>query len=100
MGAVKSLSELKEHLRKQYPGLKQNYSVSKLGIFGSYSRGEQHEESDLDVLVSFDQPPSLFKYIELENLLSDSLGVKVDLVMEDAIKPNMKDRILQEVQMI
>jgi uncharacterized protein len=61
---------------------------------------ENRENSDLDLLVAFKGPPSLFRYIELENYISESLGVKVDLVMEDAIKPNIRERILKELQLI
>lgn len=91
---------MKAPLAQLYPELKQKYAVSKLGIFGSYARDEARADSDLDVLVAFDDPPSLFKFIELENLISDTLGVKVDLVMEDAIKPAIRERILKEVQLL
>jgi predicted nucleotidyltransferase len=95
-----SLLNLEEQLRTLFPLLEQKYSVIKLGIFGSYARGEQGENSDLDLLVTFKEPPSLFRYIELENFISETLGVKVDLVMEDNIKPNIRERILKEVQLI
>jgi uncharacterized protein len=85
---------LKQHL----PELREKYSVSYLGIFGSYIRGEQTKDSDLDVLIQFDKKPGLLKYIELENYLSDLLGVKVDLVMKSALKPNIGKRILDEVK--
>ena len=48
------------------------------------------KDSDLDILVTFKEVPGLFQYIELENVISDSLGIKVDLVMEDALKPGIK----------
>ncbi len=54
----------------------------------------------MDLLVTFEETPGLFQYIELENLISDLLGIKVDLVMEDALKPNIKERILKEVQFV
>jgi uncharacterized protein len=85
-------------LRQHLPELKEKYSVSYLGIFGSYIRGEQTKDSDLDVLVQFDKKPGLLKYIELENYLSDLLGIKVDLVMKSALKPNIGKRILNEVK--
>lgn len=100
MNETKNSSDLKQSLQRLYAEIKQRYGIAKLGIFGSYVRNEQREDSDLDVLIAFDEPPSLFEYIELENLISDTLGVKVDLVMEDALKPNLKERILHEVQMI
>lgn len=67
-----------------------------IGVFGSYVRGEQKSTSDLDVLVDFSETISLFRYIELEDFLSQQLGVKVDLVMRDALKPRIKDSILKE----
>jgi Predicted nucleotidyltransferases len=85
-------------LRQHLPELKEKYSVSSLGVFGSYIRGEQTKDSDLDVLVQFDKKPGLLKYIELENYLSDLLGIKVDLVMKSALKPNIGARILNEVK--
>ena len=87
-------------LRQHLPELKEKYSVNYLGVFGSYIRGEQTEDSDLDILVQFDKKPGLFKYIELEDHLSELLGVKVDLVMKSALKPNIGKRILREVEVV
>ncbi len=87
-------------LRQHLPELKEKYSVNYLGVFGSYIRGEQTEDSDLDILVQFDKKPGLFKYIELEDHLSELLGVKVDLVMKSALKPNIGKRILNEVEVV
>jgi len=94
---LKNAEYFMELLRQHLPELRERYSVSYLGIFGSYVRGEQTKDSDLDVLVQFDNKPGLLKYIELENYLSDLLGVKVDLVMKSALKPNIGKRILNEV---
>ena len=74
-------------LRQHVPEIKKKYSVSYLGIFGSYVRGEQTSDSDLDILVEFDEKPGLFEYIELEDYLSDLLGLKVDLVMKSGLNP-------------
>ncbi len=79
------------------PELESKYKIAYLGIFGSYVRDQQTESSDLDVLVSFNKVPGLFTFIELENELSDLLDIKVDLVMEDALKKRIGERILQEV---
>ena len=87
-------------LRQHFQEIKKKYSVSYLGIFGSYVRGEQTSESDLDLLVEFEEKPGLFEYIELEDYLSDLLGVKVDLVMKSALKPNIGKRILNEVEVL
>ncbi len=100
MKKLHSLVDLEVQLRTLSPLLEQKYSVIKLGIFGSYARGEQGENSDLDLLVAFKEPPSLFRYIELDNYISETLGVKVNLVMEDALKPNIRERILKELQLL
>ena len=90
------LAQLIESLRQQLPLLKERYRVESLGVFGSYVRHEQRPDSDLDVLVTFHEAPSLLKFIELENHLSDVLGVKIDLVMKDALKPHIGQYILNE----
>jgi len=87
-------------LQQQLPTLAQKYRVHSLGVFGSYVRRQQRPESDIDLLVAFDDPPSLLKFIELENYLTDLLGVKVDLVMKDALKPMIEKRILSEIVQI
>ncbi|MDQ7781682.1 MAG: nucleotidyltransferase family protein [Desulfomonilaceae bacterium] len=84
-------------LRQMLPVLEEKYQVESLGVFGSYVHGSQRKGSDLDLLVTFRAPPSLLKFIELENYLSDFLGVKVDLVMKDALKPRIGNRVLREV---
>ncbi|WP_456386504.1 nucleotidyltransferase family protein [Desulfolithobacter sp.] len=77
--------------------LEQKYHVSSLGLFGSRLRGEEREDSDLDVLVTFSATPGLLQFSGLKYHLSDLLGVKVDLVMRDALKPGIAERILKEV---
>jgi uncharacterized protein len=84
-------------LRQHLPEISKIYNVSYLGIFGSYVRGEQEPESDLDILVEFEEAPSFFEYIRLEDYLSEILGVKVDLVMKSALKPAIGKHILEEV---
>jgi len=80
--------------------LSERYKVQELGVFGSYVRQEQRDDSDLDILVTFSEAPSLLKFIELENYLSDVFGVKVDLVMKDALKPAIGKEILKEVMRV
>jgi hypothetical protein len=95
--AAPTLEELRPLLRHLVPGLRRQYKLASLGIFGSYVRNEQRADSDLDLLVTFDEPPSLLKLIELENHLSDALGVKVDLVLKDSLKPHIGKQVLAEV---
>lgn len=90
------MEKILEILRQQIPMLAERYSVEKLEIFGSYVRSEQKKDSDLDVLVTFREDPSLLTYIAIENYLSDLLGIKVDLVMKDSLKPKIGQQILRE----
>ena len=84
-------------LRQYKPVLQERYKVRSLGIFGSYVRSEQKKGSDLDILVEFNEVPSFIQFLQLEHYLSDLLGVSVDLVMKDALKPAIGKRILSEV---
>ncbi len=92
-----ALARLMTVLRQALPLLSERYRVRSLGLFGSYVRDSQNADSDLDVLITFVDPPGLLKFIELENYLSDLLGIKVDLVMKDTLKPRIGRQILKEV---
>ena len=95
---MNKIDQYKEILKNELPYLKKEYGVAEIGVFGSYVRLENKEDSDLDVLVKFDQYPSLFKYLDLEEYLAGKLGVKVDLVHKDSLKKYIGKRILAEVQ--
>jgi hypothetical protein len=84
-------------LKGLLPDLQRSFGVRSLGIFGSYIRGQQNRKSDIDILVDFDREPTLFAFIRLENLLSNKLGLKVDLVMKNALRPAIGRHILSEV---
>jgi predicted nucleotidyltransferase len=83
-------------LRALLPELRTRYAVRGLWLFGSRLRADSRPDSDLDVLVEFDQAPSFFEFIALEDRLSEVTGVKVDLVMKRALKPRIGQRILAE----
>lgn len=100
MQPVPYLNELKLKLNAARPELTDRFNVLSLGIFGSYIRNQANADSDLDLLVSFTEVPSLLEFIALENYLSDLLGVQVDLVMEDALKPHIGAHIQAEVERI
>jgi predicted nucleotidyltransferase len=93
---TRSLKTILEILHRQIPMLKERYGVDELEIFGSYVRDEQKKDSDLDILVTFREAPSLLTFIAIENYLSDLLGIKVDLVMKDSLKPKIEQQILRE----
>ncbi|MFZ5764174.1 MAG: nucleotidyltransferase family protein [Thermodesulfobacteriota bacterium] len=95
-----SINQIKDKLAKELPEINARYKIQSLGLFGSYIKNEQTEKSDLDILVTFNETPSLFKFLELENYLTDILNIKVDLVMKNSLKPNIGKRILDEVEML
>ena len=98
---LRTLDELTPILRQHMPELVDRYKVRSLSVFGSYARREPREGSDLDLLVELDDPyMSLLKFVKLENYLSDLLGVKVDLVEKDGLKPAISRRIFEEVMPI
>ena len=94
---MKTLPEIERILRDQKPILREKFKVREIGIFGSVVRGEQKETSDLDLLVEFDEPIGLIKYVNLQNYLSDKVGWRVDLVMKSGLKPRISRHVLKEV---
>ncbi|MBD2611831.1 MAG: nucleotidyltransferase family protein [Nostoc sp. ZfuVER08] len=94
---MKTLEEISQWLVQHKSILQEHYKVKELGIFGSYVRKEQTATSDIDLLVEFSEIPSLLKFVNLENYLSDNLGIKVDLVHKSGLKPRIGQRILKEV---
>jgi len=93
---MKRRNEILKILKQELPYLKEKFKVKSIGIFGSYVRGEQTKTSDIDILVEFEAPVGFFKFIELEDYLSEKLGAKVDLVTPDALKPLIKPHIMEE----
>lgn len=87
-------------MKKQMKHLKEKYFVKRLGIFGSYSRGEETPESDIDILVEFSEVKSLLELIGIENELSEALKIKVDLLTEKAISPYLIEGIRRELEVI
>jgi len=79
--------------------IKKRFKVRKLGLFGSYAVNKAKNRSDIDILVEFDQP-TFDNYMDLKFYLEDLFKTKVDLVMMDTLKPAIKSRILEEVQLV
>ncbi len=96
---MEPLETIKTQIAQLKPKLQNDYHITELGIFGSYVRGEQTEESDVDILVEFDPNfrLGLITYGQIEGFISDTLGKKVDLVMKKNLKPYIGKRVLQEV---
>jgi len=78
--------------------LEEKYDVRRIGFFGSLARNEQKETSDIDILVEFEKGAKTFdNYMNLKVLLEEVFGTKVDLVISDALKPQTKERVQEEV---
>ncbi len=73
-----------------------NYPIKRASVFGSYSRNEQTESSDVDLLIETSEKFTLFQFLKLERELSESTLKKVDLVEYKAIKPSIRERVLAE----
>lgn len=87
-----------EILKKHEGIIRQKYGIKKIGVFGSFARGEEKEGSDIDVLVNFEEGAKTFdNFMELKFFLEDLFGRKVDLVTFEALRPQLKDDILKEV---
>lgn len=76
------------------------FKPSKIGIFGSYSRGDNTEDSDIDILYSFENAIGLFKLLSLKNDLEQKLNKKVDLVSEKYVNPKLKPGIFNDLKII
>jgi len=99
---MKTLTEIKQILQAQKPYLYEKYGVIEVGVFGSYVRGEQRPDSDIDILIELTDPPriSLLDLVELEDYLSTLLGAKVQTAIKKNLKPRLQPYILQEVEML
>ncbi len=93
------LEEIKQRLTTRKPYYSREYGVSRMAIFGSYSRGEQTQSSDIDIMVEFDRPIGL-KFVDLADDLESLLTAKVDLVSKKAIKPRLLSMIERELSYV
>ncbi|WP_204305169.1 nucleotidyltransferase family protein [Desulfurobacterium thermolithotrophum] len=85
-------------LRKNKSYIKSKFHVKRIGIFGSFVRNEQTNSSDIDVLVEFEKGyKDFFNYMRLKHYLESLFKREVDLVIENAVKPQLRKRILNEV---
>jgi uncharacterized protein len=93
---MKNLDEIERIIKSRKKELEEKFKVKNIAIFGSYVRDEQNKESDIDILVEFKEPVG-FLFIHLADYLEELLGVKVDLLTPDAIKPNRRKYIMEDL---
>ena len=90
------ISEIEKILKENEKLLNERFRVKRIGVFGSFARGEQTELSDVDILVELYEPIG-WDFVELKYFLEDLLGLPVDLVTNKALKPRIRELILSEV---
>ena len=91
---MKQLEEIKTILRQHTGVLAENYGVAVIGVFGSYVRGDQGADSDLDLLAEVLRPISLLEFVGAEIYLSEILGMKVDLVPKRDVREELREMVL------
>lgn len=96
---MRTLAQIQQILEAQKPYLHAKYGVKVIGVFGSYVRNEQRPDSDVDILIELERPSriSLIGLVELEDYLSETLGVQVDIALKKNLRKRIGKRILDEV---
>lgn len=92
-------AEILSKLRELKPELSRDYAVKEIGLFGSFSDGSNSEESDIDLLVELEHPIG-WKFFTLEIYLQKIFNRKIDLVTKNALKEQLKDSILNQVNFV
>ncbi|MGB2727462.1 MAG: nucleotidyltransferase family protein [Halobacteriota archaeon] len=90
----------KEEIFEKIVQVLKNQGARKIAVFGSYVRGEERPESDIDIIVEFLERKSLLELVRIERQLSEVLGIKVDLLTEKSISPYLIDAIRKEMEVI
>ena len=93
---MKTFAEIRTILHAHDSDLRNHYGITDLSVFGSVVRGEAREDSDVDILATFNQPIGLLKLIGAEYYLSGLLGLKVDLIPSDEVRPELQEQIYNE----
>ncbi len=96
---MQSLTEIQSTLSSRKNDLFKRFQIKNLAVFGSFARGEQKSDSDLDLLVEFDQPVGI-EFIDLANYLEDLLKIRVDLVSRKGIKAKYFKQIEDDLKYV
>jgi len=94
------LTGLSEKVINKIKSVLLDYGAVRVAIFGSYVRGEEKPDSDLDVLVKFSETKSLLELVKIERELQEEIGIKVDLITESSVSPYIIDTIKEEEKVI
>lgn len=91
------IGEIKSIIKNNSQNISTRFKAEVIGIFGSYARGEEKKDSDIDILVKFEKGATLFDLVELSEYLENILGIPVDVVSQRALHPMIKDEVLKEM---
>jgi len=94
---MRTLEEVKRIIREHQEEIRTRFRAEVTGLFGSVARGEGGSESDVDILVRFDEGASLFELVGLGDFLEEKLGCKVDIVSDRAVKPELRESIMRDL---
>ncbi len=89
-----------DRLNAEAPALKRKYAVKSLAVFGSMARGDDHEGSDVDILVTFEGPATFDNFMGLKLDLEDLLDRKVDLGTPNTLRPEMRARVEKDLLLV
>lgn len=89
-------AEIIETIRQLNPIMEVKFKARVKGVFGSYVRGEERHDSDLDVLVEFQEGANLLDLVGISNYLEDELKIRVDVVPVDTLRQEIKDQVMEE----
>lgn len=96
---MNSKTEIVNKLNELKPMLQKDYAVKRIGLFGSFSDNTFNDESDIDLLVELEKPIG-WKNFSLEIFLEEIFNRKIDLVTKNALKPQLKNNILNQIQYV
>lgn len=89
--------EVIQKLKEVKPLLKEEFGVVRIGLFGSFARGENRENSDIDILIEKEKPLSLVKFIRIKLILEERLGGRADLISAEGLRPELREKVKGEV---
>ena len=95
------IEEIKSRLAEQRADILETFHVKKIGVFGSVVRNKQTRRSDVDILVEFEKGyKDFFNYMRMKYYLEELIGMEVDLVIKEAVKPGLREKIFREVEYV
>jgi len=96
---MQTLGEIKENLTALKSKLSEDFAVERIGVFGSFARNEQNDDSDIDIIVEFSRPVG-YEFFRLQRFLEERLGRKIDLATTAMLKQRIRKSVLNEATFV